>query len=30
MKTTLAAVTILFNALEGGGRQAPVLTIPAN
>jgi hypothetical protein len=29
-KTTLAAVTILFNFLEGGVRQAPVLTIPAN
>jgi hypothetical protein len=29
-KTTLAAVTLLFNFLEGGGKTAPVLTIPAN
>lgn len=30
-KTTLAAVTVLFNFLEGGGsKAAPVVTIPAN
>jgi hypothetical protein len=29
-KTTLAAVTILFNFLAGGSKVSPVLTIPAN
>ncbi len=29
-KTTLAAVTILFNSLEAGGKQLPIVTIPAN
>lgn len=30
-KTTLAAVTVLLNFLEGGGTKAtPVLTIPTN
>ena len=30
-KTTIAAVTMLFNFLEGGGSEAsPVLTIPVN
>ncbi|MBL9174845.1 MAG: hypothetical protein JNL10_15010, partial [Verrucomicrobiales bacterium] len=30
-KTTLAAVTVLFNFLEAGGsKAAPVLTIPTN
>jgi len=29
-KTTLAAVTLLFNFLEGGSTASPVLTIPTN
>ncbi len=29
-KTTLAAVTVLFNFLEGGEKVSPVLTIPTN
>ena len=29
-KTTLAAVTLLFNFLEGGNKASPVLTIPTN
>ena len=29
-KTTLAAVTILFNFLAGGSKVSPVLTIPTN
>jgi hypothetical protein len=29
-KTTLAAVTLLFNFLEGGSKASPVLTIPTN
>ena len=29
-KTTLAAVTLLFNFLEGGSKVSPVLTIPTN
>jgi len=29
-KTTLAAVTLLFNFLEGGDKVSPVLTIPTN
>jgi hypothetical protein len=29
-KTTLAAVTLLFNFLEGGTKTSPVLTIPTN
>jgi len=29
-KATLAAVTLLFNFLEGGSKASPVLTIPTN
>jgi hypothetical protein len=29
-KSILSAVTILFNFLEGGGKESPVLTIPTN